>query len=307
MLKYYYNNSADQEITKIDELEQGSWIFGYDIDAEEIQKLLSLGFDGDIIDDALDYYEVPRFEAEKGINYLFTRYLVHAKDGELATAPLLIAISETAILTVSHAKPEFLDHFAHNRKSFVTSDKITTVFVMLETLIEQYEKSLIHIRRTILKYYGNIQHINEFDIKQIVALEDRLAGYLSALTPTLDALNTMVRRSENINLKDTDIQILEDLRQDVHQAISSTKNASKTVQNIRSAHSDILAHKLNNTMKTLTMVTILLTVPTIISSVFGMNTWLPFGDNASAFFIVLGIIIALSWVLYQYFKKNQWL
>ena len=36
MLKYYYNNSADQEITKIDELEQGSWIFGYDIDAEEI-------------------------------------------------------------------------------------------------------------------------------------------------------------------------------------------------------------------------------------------------------------------------------
>ena len=307
MISYYYRSIRDKRIQKIKENKKGSWIFVYDIQDNELQQLVTLGFDADILDDALDYFEVPRFETEDGINYLFTRYLVHRKDGEISTAPLLIAISSENILTLSHQKPEFLDNFAHGRKELVTTQKLKSVFLMLENLIVQYERSLIRIRRKMLHYYGNIEDISEEDIKHIVAIESKMADYLSALIPTEEAFRVMLRRGSAMRLHDDDRDIVEDLQQDVQQVISSAKNISKTVQNIRSAHSDILAHKLNVTMKTLTAVTIIFTVPTIVSGIFGMNTWLPFTRGVSGFISILVIMVVVAWVLYKHFEKKNWL
>ncbi len=292
---------------KIDELKKGSWIFSYDIQPEELEQLVSLGFDQDILEDALDYFEVPRFENVDGVNYLFTRYLVHRKDGEISTAPLLIALSDEHILTVSHEKPEFLDDFIHNRKSLTTTQKVKSLLIFIETLIHQYERSLIRIRRTMLRYYGKIEDISEDDIKHIVALESKLADYLGALVPTADALNTMLRKGRLMKLHEEDIEIVEDLEQDVQQVIASAKGVSKTVQSIRSAHSDILAHKLNITMKTLTAVTIIFTIPTIVSGIFGMNTWLPFTNGPYGFFIILFIIAFMSWLIFRHFERKNWL
>lgn len=307
MISYYYRSIRDKRIQKIKENKKGSWIFVYDIQENELQQLVDLGFDADILDDALDYFEVPRFETEDGINYLFTRYLVHRKDGEISTAPLLIAISPENILTLSHQKPEFLDNFAHGRKDFITTQKLKSVFLILENLITQYERSLIRIRRQMLHYYGNIEDISEDDIKHIVAIESKMADYLSALIPTEEAFRVMLRKGNAMSLHDGDRDIVEDLQQDTQQVISSAKNILSTVQNIRSAHSDILAHKLNVTMKTLTAVTIIFTVPTIVSGIFGMNTWLPFTHGVSGFIIILFIMAFVAWILYKHFEKKNWL
>jgi magnesium transporter len=307
MIQYYYKSIRDKKIHKIEKPKKGTWIFSYDINEEEMDELVQLGFHQDILEDALDYFEVPRFENEDSIHYFFTRYLVHRKDGEISTAPLLIAISSEHLLTISHEKPEFLDDFAHGRRDFVTTQKNKSFFIFLDTLISQYERSLIRIRRTMLRYYGNIEDISEDDIKHIVALESKLADYLGALVPTAEALNTMLRKGKLMKLHEEDIEIVEDLQQDVQQVIASAKSVSKTVQNIRSAHSDILAHKLNITMKTLTAVTIIFTIPTIVSGIFGMNTWLPFTKGPYGFFIILFLIALISWLIFRHFEKKNWI
>jgi magnesium transporter len=79
------------------------------------------------------------------------------------------------------------------------------------------------------------------------------------------------------------------------------------MQNIRSAHSSIVAHKLNTTMKTLTAVTIILTIPTIIASLFGMNTWLPLGSGPESFIVVLVIILILSFFVARWFSRSRWI
>ncbi len=307
MIQAYYKSLKDHQIKKVDLHKKGSWLFSYDLQPDELAELVRLGFDRDILEDALDYFEVPRFENEEGVNYLFTRYLVHRKDGEISTAPLLIAISDTHILTISHEKPEFLDDFVHGRREVVTTQKIKTILLFLETIISQYHRSLIKIRRAILRYYGKIEDITEADVKHIAALEIRLNDYLTALIPTKDALEIMLKKGKLVKLHEEDIDIVEDLQQDTEQVINSANNLLATVQNIRSAHSDILAHKLNITMKALTAVTIIFTVPTIISGIFGMNTWLPFTHGPSGFLFILLIIAIISWILYRYFEKKDWL
>jgi len=307
MIQYLYRSLKNPRIKKVDEARAGAWIFAYDVQSDELEKLIALGFDEEILEDALDYFEVPRFEEHEGVSYFFTRYIVHRKDGQISTAPLLIALSDKYILTVSHEKPEFLDNFAHGRREAITTQKMKTFLLFLDTVIQNYERSLIKIRREILRFYGKIDEVSEEDIKRTVALESRLNDYLSALVPTHDALALMLRKGRSLQLHEDDFEIIEDLQQDTQQVIASAKNSAKTVQNIRSAHSDILAHKLNITMKTLTAVTIIFTVPTIISGVFGMNTWLPFSEGVQGFAIVMLIILSFSWILYKHFKNKNWI
>lgn len=307
MINYYYRSVRDNGIQKTSEMKKGAWIFAHSVDSEEIKKLIELGFDEDLLEDATDYFEVPRFEYENGVNYLFTRYVIDTKDGELSTAPLLIAISETNVLTVSPRKPEFLDNFAHGRSQLTTTQKNNMVLILLESITRQYHRSIMQIRRQMLRYFSDVGNISQSDMKRFVGLESTLADYISALSPTNTALTFMLTRHKSLTLHEDDIDILEDLKQDIHQLVDSAKSISKTIQNIRSAHSSILAHKLNTTMKTLTIVTIVLTVPMIITGLFGMNTWLPFSKGPISFGIIISIIVVISFIMLRWLNKKDWM
>lgn len=307
MINFSYRSNKSNSIEKTITPQKDSWIFAYDINQEEMDSLINLGFDKDLLEDATDYFEVPRFEYEDSVNYLFTRYVVNTKDGELSTAPLMIAISETMVLTVSPRKPEFLDDFAHGRKKITITQKNKMALHFLESIMYEYHKSIMNIRRQMLRYFSNVGNISESDMKKFVGLESTLADYMGALSPTDMALTMMLTRHKSLTLHEEDVDMLEDIKQDIKQLIESSRTISKTIQNIRSAHSSILAHKLNNTMKTLTIVTIVLTIPTIITSLFGMNVWLPVQNGPLSFIIIIIIMILISLLVLRYLTKNTWM
>lgn len=305
MINYYYRSLKNKEIQKVSELKKGAWIFAHSVDQLEIQQLIDLGFDEDILEDATDYFEVPRFEYQDKVNYLFTRYAVDTDDGELSTAPLLVAISETNVLTLSPRKPEFIDNFAHGRVLITTTQKNKMVLQVLEAITLQYHRSIMNIRRQMLRYFSNVGNISESDMKKFVGLESALADYMSALSPMDTALSLMLTRHKSLTLQGEDVDVIEDIKQDIKQLIESARTISKTIQNIRSAHSSILAHKLNNTMKTLTIVTIVLTIPTIITSLFGMNVWLPAGNGPISFLVIIAIMIVISLIVLRYLTVKK--
>ena len=308
MINYYFRSVEDKKIQKKDGPDKDSWIFAHDVSAPELESLIGLGFDEALLEDANDYFEVPRFEYEDSINYLFTRCVVDSKGGELSTAPLLIAISEDHILTLSHAKFEFLDDFTEGRgEDLITTQKVKSVIAMIEGIAHKYQRSILKIRRTMLQHFGNVERIDEQDIKDFVILESTVADYMSALIPTETALIQMLRRRRTLELHEEEVDLVEDLVQDVNQLVENAKGVYKTIQNVRSAHSSILANKLNTTMKTLTAVTIILTIPTIIASLFGMNTWLPFSEGPISFIFVIVIILVLSFLVARWFAKSRWL
>ncbi len=306
MIKYYFK-SLKSKLNELQESKPGTWVFAYNLSQEDVQTLAKIGLSEDYIEDATDLFEVPRIEYESGVHYFFTRYVLSSDKEISSTAPILIAISDQYIFTVTHRKPEFLDDFAHGRKSMVTTQKIKFFLLLVAGIVNNYEKSLMSIRRKLSKYMLSIEDVNESELKELVKLETRLNDYIGALIPTSESLKDMIIRKQTLQLHSDDIEILEDLMLDIEQIIDNAKMVYKTAQNIRSTHEVILGHQLNATMKTLTALTILFAIPTIITGMFGMNTWLPAPQGPLGFFLVFLITATVLFVTSSLFKKNKWL
>ncbi len=307
MLKFYYRSVKDSKMRKISDLKPGAWIFAYDLSEKELDVLRGLGFDEDYLEDALDFFEVPRVEYESGVNYFFTRFVIESNRQNAATAPVLIAISDKYILTISHNKPEFLDNFAHQRQDAITTQRIKFFLLMLDAIVIQYEKSLMSIRRTLSKLLRSVEDVSDDDLKKIVKTESRLTDYISALVPTAASLKDMIARKKTLTLHSDDVDILEDLMLDIEQIIDNAKSVYKTAQNIRATHEVILGHKLNATMRTLTALTILFAVPTIMTGLFGMNVWLPAPEGPLGFTLVMLVTAAIVYFAARFFEKKKWL
>ena len=114
-------------------------------------------------------------------------------------------------------------------------------------------------------------------------------------------------KGNHLKFKDADRELLEDLLIDCGQLIDSAKSILKTIQNIRGASEAILAQGLNNTIRTLTAVTIVLTIPTLVSSLFGMNVPNPLEGYAHAFWIVVALIMVAVIITVHFFNKNRWM
>ncbi len=307
MIKFIYKSIRDKRTNKLDMPKKGTWVFAYDLTPEDISTLQKMGLDEDILEDATDYFEVPRFEYFNGVSYLFTRFPVHHKTGELSTAPLLIAISENYIFTISHKKADFLDDFAHNRKHLYTTQKVKSLLTILDTIVLEYDTSLLKIRKDLIRYFAKLEKVSEAELKNLLAIETTLADYISAMVPTYNALSAMLIKHKALTLRQEDMEILEDLNQDINQSIGTARNIAKTAQNIRSAHDVILGHQLNTTMKTLTALTIIFTIPTIMTGLFGMNTWLPFSDGPISFITIIFITVLISFLVAKFFSKKGWI
>tara|TARA_B100000745_G_C20148191_1_gene393670 strand:- start:2576 stop:2968 length:393 start_codon:yes stop_codon:yes gene_type:complete len=129
---------------------------------------------------------------------------------------------------------------------------------------------------------------------------------ISALVPT-NAWLQQVTNGNYIQLYDQDVELMEDLMIGNNQLVESARSVMKTIQNVRNATEAILTNRLNGTIKTLTVLTIILTIPTIVASLYGMNVPIPLSENPFAFGLVLIFIAALLLLAVALFKKYEWL
>jgi magnesium transporter len=139
----------------------------------------------------------------------------------------------------------------------------------------------------------------------LVFFEQELNETIAALVPTNTWLQQLTK-GNYLRLFSEDMELLEDLLIGYNQLVDSSKAILKTIQNIRGASEAILTQNLNNTIRTLTALTIVLTIPTLVSSLFGMNVPIPFQNNPYAFWFVLALIITAVAGTIQ-LLRNRWL
>ncbi len=295
MYKYLYRSIKDKKMAVQQKKRIGSWIIGEKLTQTDIDALVERhGFDPDVLDDALDYFEVPRFESSRDIPYFFTRYPVNTADGEASTAPVMVAISNDYLATLFNIQaPAFVARLQKRDQSY-TTQRVRFFLEFMEELATDYEKNLSSIRKETTRYFGNFHAISDSEIEHFVGLESTVTDYISALSPTKTALKRMLA-SPTIVMHPEDVDLVEDLTQDIDQLIETARSLQLTIQNIRDAYSTILTNKLNRTIRFLTTITIVLTMPTLIASMFGMNTWVPFGNDPISFlYVILTMLVATA-------------
>ncbi len=307
MVTHFKKKTPTESLLTIERGEPGSWTHVESASPEEFLDLVKAeGLEATIIEDIRDFFEVPRFEVEEGKAYFFTRYPYDVKDHDIDTAPILFILDDERIITVAEQEVPFLAHFIEGRRRFTTTDSNRLFLEFLTELMVAYNRKLTRTRKLVYRDMGRVRSMRGKDLQRLVFTEQELNETLSALVPTYQWFNTLTKGGHRVFQED-DKELLEDLLIDCLQLIDSAKSILKTIQNIRNASEAMLTQSLNNTIRTLTAVTVVLTIPTLISSLFGMNVPNPLEEVSYAFWAISALIVTIMLVVVHLFSKNRWM
>jgi magnesium transporter len=306
MIDIYFKNIKQKELTKINEIKKGAWIKVTDPDKKEIRFLKKYcDLDSDYVKDALDPFEVPRVETEKKVTYVFTR-IPSDNLKEISTVPILIAITQDFIISIAKEDLSFFKKFKENKVEFSTTQKIKFFILLFSEINRNYNNLLVSIMRQVKTIRVRIKQSKVEDLIKFVDFEKIINEFLSALVPTNAILHKILNK-KHLKLYPMDEDLVEDLLLSNRQLIEVSQSTLKNIVNLRSAYSTIMNQELNSVIKLLTIVTIILTVPTIITSFFGMNVNLPLESTPQASLYILLINFGIIAVLLLVFFKKKWL
>ena len=300
MIKIYHCEHKEK-VSELEEFKTGAWIDVVNPSDEEIEKVVAmLGVEESLLRDALDPFEVPRLESEEDITYVYARVPKNSNSG-IFTVPLLFAIGKDFVLTFSKVECGFFDNIRSGKKSVCTTQKANFFMQVFSLINISYLGYLNGINKKIRAMKVRLEHINNKDILQFVDFEYVLNDFLSALVPINSVLQKLLD-GKHIKLYEEDEDLVEDVLLSNGQLIETAKATLTHATNIRNAYSNIMTHDLNRVMKILTALTILLTIPTMIFSFYGMNVSLP----SSSYFGVMIFTIVISILVFMVFLKKRW-
>lgn len=307
MITHYFKTVKDTDLKQIEAIRTGVWTHVVAPNDEEVAHIVEqYALDAAVVEDARDFFEVPRMERASGVTYFFTRYPFDEKDEDSGTAPLLIIMGESFVLTFTLREVPQFKPFFDGTVNVVTTQKAKFFIQIMHSITSSYEHDLVRFRKSVQRDRARLRRIGSREIERLVNFENDLNDIITALVPTNSSLQ-QITSGNYMQLYNEDVELMQDLVIANSQLVDSARSVLKTIQNIRTAAESILTHKLNTTIRTLTVLTILLTIPMIIASLYGMNVQLPMSDHPFAFWIVLGSIVLTVGVVALLFKHHKWL
>lgn len=306
MINIYKNSLKSPGLKKISDIEPGSWIRAIKPTEKEVESLVKrLNIDPTELEDGLDENELPRVELEDGVFYMIIRFPFR-KGKQITTIPLLVIITEENIVTVCPEEEKITERFLEKDKDFLTTKKTYFVLKVISDIFREYDLYLNRILKDIKQKKFEIHNLRNRDILFLVQEEEALNDFISALVPNI-SITERILRGKYITIYEKDVDVVEDLVLDSKQTLELSGSGLKTIKNIREAYSAILTNDLNKVMKILTIATIMMTVPTIISSIFGMNVPLPLEDDPRAFLYIMAITAFSALILLYVIIKRRWI
>lgn len=305
MISIYKRKVSDESIKRIYRPEEGVWVVAIEPTEVEVEKLAEdWEVDDGHLRDAIDPYEVPRMEIEESGTYIFTR--VPIQEGKtIYTVPILLLLFKKGLMTISVEPLSFIDKLIKKDHDLYTEDHITLFLKVLGESISAYNALLTTIRKKVRLISSDLENISNTEITQFIYFENILNDFLSALLPT-QAIIATIASGKIITLSEEEKEEAEDLSLSYGQVVEATKSTLKTIVNTREAASTIMTNNLNKVIKRLTSLTIVLTIPTMIASFFGMNVQVPLADHPLGFFFIAAITILLAGGLLYIFNKKDW-
>lgn len=295
----------DKRLKVTNKVVSGVWIYAENPTDEEFTSLRGkFKLDESLLRDAIDPFEVPRMEEEDGILYIFTR-VPQMENGEITTFPMVLAVAKEFIATVASKHLPFFEKFEEGKVAVYTTQKTNLLIQIFSQINVLYTQILIDINREIRKISSQPEKIRNRNIFQFARYEETINKFLGDLIPTSVTLKNIIS-GRHLTLYERDKDIIEDLLLSTEQLIETSKSNLRTIVNLRDAYQTVATHNLNRIIQTLTVVTVILTIPTFIAGLWGMNVQLPFANSPNAFWDIIGIIVFLCSLVLFFFIKKGW-
>ena len=306
MIKIYYKTTKEKQVATFEHFKTNSWVHVEKPTSEDKKILIEeYGLDAGVLQDAADIHEVPRIEVEDGILYIFTRF-AYGSNEMVDTTPMLIVVKNNCLITVTQEPFPRLPLFLNGKIDFSTIQRNILLFKLFLQINETYSLYLNSISKKLRTFSLRVEKIGNRDIIQFVNTENVLYDFNSALVRLHPIYNSFVT-GRLIKLNENEHDLIEDVALASNQLIQITNENLRTVVNVREAYSTVMTNNLNRIIKLFTSLTVLLTIPTIIGTFYGMNVQLPFAQNPLAFPLIAISTLLVSTVAFIIFMRNDWL
>lgn len=315
LLKIYNTDLKTNKIEEIKEFRKGAWINLVNPSENEIKKVCeNINIQEDFIRDALDYEEKARIDQEDDDNttlFVVDVPIIEKKEDNdiYTTMPLgMIVVRDDFFVTVSLKKNKIIEDFEKKKiKNFQTYMKTRFIFQILYLNSSYYLNYLKQINKeTEIAEYILKNSMKNKELLKLLSLEKGLVYFTTSLKSN-EIVMEKTMRGKIVKLYEEDEEILEDAITENRQAIEMAQIYSNILNGTMDAYASIISNNLNGVMKFLTSITIVLAVPTMISSFWGMNVGLPFQNSSFGFVAMILISVVLTLLVTWWLKKKDML
>ncbi len=309
MLNIY--KSTENGLITLTEIEQDCWVRVISPGAHDLERLRSLKIPPQFLSQLHDTDERARAEhLDKAV--LIVLRFSHFQGAHAAipfiTAPLSVIFTESFLVTISPYPIPFLDKLAtHQGAELSPSNRPHFILHMLWLIADAYLSDLRQINAQVDILEDKLQRaLQNREVLELLKYQKSLVHFKTALKSN-ELILERLQKDKWLQPQAQDGDLLADALIEFRQAIEVTAISENILSQMMDAFASIISNNLNVVMKILASVTIVLSLPTLVASIYGMNIPLPGEENPSALIVILGVSLLLSSLVIVFFRKKGWL
>ena len=309
MIKYLVCNSGYYEAP---DYTSKAWISVSNPSVEEIDFLKEkFEIPQSFLNDIADTEERPRIEYEDGWRMIILRLPFRSEEPEnfFTTIPLGILTNGEEFITISHKHVEMIDDFImfSRRKGFHDLSNTDLILRLILSSAVWFMKYLKFINLEIKDAEIQLQKsIRNEELLELMRLERTLVYFITSMRGNEILLQKLKNLFKQKRMK-YDSDLLEDVEIEMQQARAMANVYSDILTGMMDAFASVISNNLNVVMKRLTSFSIIIMIPTLIASYYGMNLEVGTTIYNPGFFVVVGISLLISIVCIIYFIKKRWM
>lgn len=315
MLKIYAYDQTNHQVVPSNQFSNHTWINVVDPSAEEIATLLGktdlpesfvfYGLDkdenarteyNDADDATLIIYDVPILQKEGAGS---------SRNASYRTVPLGIILTKNHLVTISNIALPFLDSFSDNRRHLNPTKPVHAVLSILAHIISNYQRYLRDMNKSRERIEEQLQrNMHNRDLYGLMRIQRSLVYFLMSLRTdklTVEAL----RKAPHFPLNDVDDEYIDDILTEAQQSIEMAQISNNILSESMDTYSSVINNNMNNVMKFLTVYSILLTIPTLVFSFYGMNMKLPMANLSISWIVAIALSLVIGALVgFHFWRKH---
>jgi len=314
MVSYYFKEG--RKLLELETPKSGCWVnITPPFTIEELETYAAqFQIPLDFLTDSLDIDERSRYEIEEKVKLILVNTPILNKvesenDPIYTTAPIGIILTPDNVITISPFESPVLNLFINGKIRSFNNDIEESEFV-LQILEQNVYRFLSALKRLNLKR-GQIEKelldsSRNQELRQLLSIEKSLVYFVNSLSSN-ELLKMKIKRIDFLKIRNNEAltDLFEDILIDNGQALDMANIYTNILNGTMDAYSSIISNNLTHVMKQLTLITIVLMVPTLFASFYGMNIPLPFSESAYSWIFIFVFSIVVSIVLIWYFQRKR--
>lgn len=300
MLKFF-KTQEDGKIDRLEAFEQNCWVDLVNPTDDELEDVCSMtGVPEEMLRAALDEEETARVERDEGalLCLLDTPTITDTDEGDTyETIPMALIHNDVCIVTVSLRGNSVLGDFISNRTIVDTAKPVYFILNFMMGNAKRFLSNLRQLDKKSLRLQAELHRsMKNQELIQLLGIENSLVYFSTSLSANLNVYNKL-ERFPSITGNEDYSDLFDDVVIETRQAMEMCNIYRDILSGTMDAYASVISNNLNVVMKLLAVITLVISVPTLIASLWGMNVPVPFAQLSWGFWLVIGISAAITGIV----------